>query len=310
MKIYENAIDLVPHEPDSVVTVGTFDGLHLGHRKLIERVVKSGSPSTLVTFYPHPQMVVARPGKEFKLLTPPAEKVMELSSFGLDRLVVLRFDRELMNLPAEKFLEDILVAKIGLGKMVIGHDHAFGCGRKGCKDFLVERSRELGFKVEVVPPFKLNDTVVSSTQVRRAIEDGSVDVAAQLLGRRYNISGWVIKGDARGTILGFPTANMKVNSTMKLLPRNGVYAVKVKFSNEEHPGLLYIGDRPTYGKGDLTIEVYILDWSGEIYGEEIKVEFLERLRGDVKFSSEWELVQAMTLDERNARSLFHEVGLN
>ncbi|MBC8204327.1 MAG: bifunctional riboflavin kinase/FAD synthetase [FCB group bacterium] len=309
MKIFDNAIDLVPRDEDSIVTVGTFDGIHLGHKQLISRVVESGSPSTVVTFYPHPQMVVARPGGEFKLLTPPAEKVIELSALGMERLIVLRFDREMMNMPADKFLREIIIEKIGLRKMIIGHDHAFGKNRAGNRNFVIKKSAELGFEVEIVPPYIIKDKVVSSTIIRHALEAGEVELAAEYLGHRYTISGWVVKGDARGASLGYPTANINVNSPVKLLPYNGVYAVIVDLLGEKRPGMLYIGSRPTYGAKDLTVEAFILDWQGNLYGEELIIEFISRLRGDIRFPSETELIKAIKQDEENARKLFQKIDI-
>jgi len=289
---------------DSVVTVGTFDGLHLGHRKLIRRLVESGSPSTVVTFFPHPQMVVARPGKTVTLLSSSEEKVEGLSELGVQRLIVLHFDRELMNYSAEDFLRKIIIEKIGLRKMIMGYDHAFGRDRKGNKDFIVEQGKNLGFQTEIIEPHYCGGKIVSSTLVRKTLEAGNVRLAAEYLGRNYCFAGWVIKGEARGATLGFPTANLKLDSPYKALPLNGVYAAFALVGKKRLEALLYIGNKPTYGYGDLSIEVFLLNFSAALYGEQLKVEIVERLRGDIKFGSAAELVKQMKQDETEAREIF------
>ena len=301
MDIFDNDISQIERDDLSVVTVGTFDGLHLGHKKLLQRLVASGSPSTVVTFYPHPQMVVARPGHTVSILTPPNEKVQGFREIGIERLIVLKFDRMLMNMTADDFLRIIVIEKVGLRKMVMGYDHAFGKDRKGNKDFVVRQGKKIGFESEIVDPYYCRDKIVSSTLIRKTISQGEVKTAAEFLGRRYSFSGWVIKGDARGAVLGYPTANMKLDSPHKMLPKNGVYAAYALRDKEKIPALLYIGNRPTYGYGDLTIEAFLLDFEGSLYGEKLTIELIERLRGDIKFSSEKELVDQMHHDEQYAR---------
>ncbi len=303
MEIFDNEIGAIKHNPESVVTVGTFDGLHLGHRKLLERMVESELPSTVVTFFPHPQMVVARPGKAIKLLTTPEEKVAGMAEIGVDRLVVLKFNRELMNMTAEEFLRSIIIERIGLKKMVVGYDHSFGRDREGNKDFVVEQGRKYGFATDVIAPFYCDNRIVSSTLIRKTLDRGEVKLAAEYLGRLYSFSGWVIKGDCRGASLGFPTANLKLDYPHKMLPLNGVYAAKTKWLDRKIPSLLYIGNRPTYGAGGLTIEVYLMDFTGELYGERLTVELVERLRGDIHFSTEDELVEQMKRDEERGRDI-------
>jgi len=215
MEIYEKDVSGIRWDNNSVVTVGTFDGLHAGHKKLIDRVVKSGSPSTVVTFYPHPQMVVARPGVRIQLLTPPEEKVRGLAELGVERLVVLEFDREMMNMTEDEFLQKIVIEKVGMRKMVVGYDHAFGRNRKGDKSFVVRKGSELGFETELVDPYYWKDKIVSSTLIRKTLSAGDVKLADEYLGRPYSFSGWVIKGDARGAALGFPTANLKLVQRIK-----------------------------------------------------------------------------------------------
>lgn len=303
MQVFENEFDHYPRDDNSVVTVGSFDGLHLGHKQLIEQVVAGGSPSTVVTFYPHPQAVVARPGRAIKILTLPYEKVQYFEAMGIERLVVLSFDRELMNKNADDFLREILIEKIGLRKIVVGYDHAFGKDRKGNIDFLLQSAPVFGFEVELIKPYYHQGLIVSSTLIRKTLTDGDVKLALALLGRNYSFSGWVVKGESRGAGLGFPTANLKPDSPYKMLPLNGVYAVHVYFKEREHPALLYIGYKPTYGYGDLSVEAYLLDYNEDLYGEILKVEFVDRLRGDIAFESESELVAQMKLDEIKGREI-------
>ena len=304
MEIFENSLEDYRRDENSAITVGSFDGLHLGHRKLIARVVESGSPAAVITFYPHPQTVVARPGKEIRILTLPYEKVDSFQRMGVERLIVLNFNRELMNKSAVDFLSEVLIAKIGFRKIVVGHDHAFGRGRKGSKDFLLVKSQQYGFEVEVVPPYYHKGVIVSSTLIRKTLAAGDVSSVVEMLGCRYSFGGWVVKGEARGAALGYPTANIKVNSPLKLLPLNGVYVVFVEMRKERHPALLYIGYRPTYGLGDLSVEAFLLDFHDDLYGESIKVEFVERLRGDITFASERELVAQIKQDEIRGRAVF------
>lgn len=301
MEIFDNDISQIERDDNSVVTVGTFDGLHRGHIKLLKRLVVSGFPSTVVTFYPHPQMVVARPGQSVNILTPPSEKVEGFRKIGIERLIVLKFDRDLMNLTADDFLRKIIIERVGMLKMVMGYDHAFGKNREGNKDFVVQQGKDIGFETEIIDPFYCGEKIVSSTLIRKSISQGDVKSAADYLGRSYSFSGWVIKGEARGATLGYPTANMKLNSPQKMLPKNGVYAVYARRDEKRIPALLYIGNRPTYGKGDLTIEAFLLDFAGSLYGEQLGIELLDRLRGDIKFSTEKELIDQMHRDEDYAR---------
>ena len=297
MQIFENDLTHFPYDENSIVTVGTFDGLHLGHQKLINRVIESGSPSTVITFFPHPQKVVARPGSDVKIITPPEEKVKCFKELGIDRLVVLRFDRQMLNMTADEFLSDIVIKTIGLKKMIFGYDHAFGKDRKGNIGFLKKNAPKFGYDLEVVEPYYCDGEIVSSTIIRKALNEGEVERAAKLLGRRYAFSGWVIRGDCRGSTLGFPTANLSVTPSLKMLPLNGVYFVQAVMDGRKYPALMYIGNRPTYGLGELTVEVFLMDYSGDLYGERMSVELIKRLRGDIAFKSEKELIDQMYCEE-------------
>jgi len=308
MQIFEYDLSNFPRDDNSIVTVGTFDGLHLGHQDLISRVVKGGSPSVVVTFYPHPQKVVARPGNEVRILTPPEEKVSWMENLMVDRLVVLKFNRDLLSMTADDFLKNIIIDKIGLKKMVIGYDHAFGKSREGNSEFLKEKSREYGFELEVVEPYYHKDEIVSSTGIRKAIAAGEVDTAAEMLGRNYTFWGWVIKGDCRGATLGYPTANLSVIPDYKMLPGNGVYIVFASMEKKRYPALLYIGNRPTYGYGELTVEVFLLDFTGNLYGEKLVVEMIKRLRGDIAFQNQDELVAQMHADEKLGREIIKSLN--
>ena len=292
----------------AVVTVGTFDGVHRGHwevlREIERRARDSGRRAVLVTFHPHP-LTIVKPEIAPAPLTTPDEKKEILAESGLDYVVFLRFTPALSRMSPETFVERILVERIGVDELVIGYDHGFGRGRSGDAETLRTLGRRLGFEVDVVAPVPMGDDPVSSTRIRKAVAEGRVREAGQGLGRPYSLRGVVVRGDGRGRQLGFPTANLRLGYGDKLLPAPGVYAVHALLKGGRHAGALHIGPRPTFQGSAPSVELHLLDFepARELYGEEIRVDFVERLRGIEAFASVDELVAAIRADVARTRRI-------
>lgn len=290
----------------SVVTIGTFDGVHRGHQEVLREVVDRARAhrlrSVLVTFHPHPVRVV-RPEAAPPLLATTPERKLLLASSGVEYAVFLHFDRALQAYTARRFVEEVLLERLQMRELVIGHDHHFGRGREGSAETMRELGVELGFEVTVVAPVRLGGEPVSSTRIRQALERGDAAEAARCLGRLYSLRGQVVHGDHRGRELGFPTANLRVDDPEKLLPAPGIYAAYGRVRGERLPGLLHLGPRPTFPGTAATVELYLMDWSGDLYGATIEVELCERLRGVERFDSVDALVAQMRRDEEAGRAL-------
>lgn len=301
-------LNTVEKEANSALTVGTFDGIHRGHQFIIEElknIARTRSlQSTLVTFRPHPQLVLRPENKpRLQILTTIEEKIDLLRNLGLDRVVIINFDHEFSRISSVDFVRNILFDKIGFNEIVIGHDHAFGRDREGNIETLQKMAEELNFGVKKLPAFQLDQEKISSTAIRHLLWEGRVKEASRALGRNYALSGKVVKGEGRGKSLNFPTANISPDSEDKLIPQNGVYAVYVWLRSEKLPGMLNIGVRPTFESGERTIEVHILNFDREIYGENLKIEFVERIRNEMQFSGPQELVKQLEADREVSQSI-------
>lgn len=293
----------------TVITVGTFDGVHRGHWAVLQeirrRALASGRRSVLVTFHPHPLMIV-RPDDAPPLLTTPAEKKEILAESGLDYAVFVSFNHVLAAYSPRRFVEEILLGRLGVEELVIGYDHGFGRGRSGDVDTLVKIGQELAIAVDVVSPVLSGDVPVSSSRIRRALLARDVEGARGGLGRPYSIRGLVIRGDGRGRSLGFPTANLWVPVNGKLIPPPGVYAVRAGVRKGGHGGAIHIGPRPTFTGSRPTIELHLLDFEGDLYGEEVRVEFIRFLREVKPFASASALVDQLRSDVEATRAALEE----
>ncbi|MEQ8525671.1 bifunctional riboflavin kinase/FAD synthetase [Gracilimonas sp.] len=301
----------IARNPNTVVTVGTFDGVHQGHRALMETVVKKANDrdarSVVVTFDPHPREII-NPGKGgIKLLTTLKERAEILEDLGVDILLVIPFDRDFSLLTSEEFVRDIIHQKVGVSEFVIGYDHHFGRDRKGTIDTLKELGQELGFETYVVSKQEMGEVTISSTVIRNTLaEEGDVKQAAEYLNRHYLLNGIVMHGDERGRTIGYPTANLKPEHENKVIPRNGVYAVKVRVADEWFGGMMNIGVRPTFGEDQRTLEVNIFDFDREIYGDTIQVRFIDRIRDEKKFSGIEELKLQLGSDKSTALQILSD----
>lgn len=309
MKIY-NHIDEFRQIDNAVVTIGTFDGVHFGHQKIISRLkelaAKTGGETVILTFFPHPRMILHPEDQNIKMISTMTEKAEQLEKLGVDHLIITPFTRDFSNLSAEDYIRNILVGKIGTRQIVIGYDHRFGKDRQGGLKELQHYSSVFDFKVEEIPEQDINDVAVSSSKIRNALFNGQVDVAGNFLGYPFHLTGKVIKGDQIGRSIGFPTANLFLEESYKIIPADGIYAVSVEIKNEAGGfdmvyGMGYIGHRPTINGMNRNIEVNIFDFNEDIYGRTIRINFLHFLREDKKFDSREELKVALSNDALAAK---------
>ncbi len=289
----------------SWLTIGVFDGVHRGHQEIIRQLTagahQSGAPAVLLTFSPHPAKVLA--GREIPCLTTPEERAEILFALGVDDVITMPFTRELADRAAEDFMAE-LKTRLGLRKLLIGYDFALGKGRAGDFQRLSQIGRELDYDVQAVEAVRLSEDVISSTLIRQTIADGAVALAAAKLGRYYSVQGPVIPGDGRGRAIGIHTANIELPAE-KALPANGVYATWAFVDGEKRPSVTNIGLRPTFTGGEALprVEAHLLDYSGDLYGKILKLEFVERLRGEQKFPSVEALITQIRLDSEQARGM-------
>lgn len=306
MKVYHHIDDFEPVQ-NAVVTIGTFDGVHIGHRKIISRLkelaLASGGESVILTFFPHPRMILHPEDENIKLITTINEKAKLLEQLGVDHLIITPFSRDFSNQSAEEYIRDVLVKQIGTKTIVIGYDHRFGKDRQGGLQDLLRLAPEYQYEVLEIPEQDINDVAISSTRIRAALLDGDIHIANECLGYPFFITGKVIRGDQLGRQLGYPTANLMVEERYKLIPSDGIYAVRVKVEGHEHEGMAYIGHRPTINGMTRNIEVNIFNFSGDIYSKELRMEFLHFVREDIRFASLDELVVQLGKDKEDVQAL-------
>ncbi|PLX85719.1 MAG: riboflavin biosynthesis protein RibF [Desulfuromonas sp.] len=304
MRVFRDLDQLTTPLPNAVVTIGNFDGVHLGHREIfrlvVDRARAMGGASVVYTFVPHPLKVLA-PERAPRLINTLEEKERLIGASCIDVLVCAPFTREVAALTADQFVEDVLLRKLGVRHLIVGSDYAFGRGREGDVDFLRRAGKRHGFAVEALAPIARSGEALSSTRIREIIAAGDVAGVVGPLGRHFTLEGEVVHGARRGKGLGFPTANLRTDK--ELLPCPGVYAVKLKRGTQVLDGVVNIGYNPTFGAGEMSIEVHIFDFGAEIYGEKLRIYFMERLRDERRFLSPEDLVAAIGEDVRRARNI-------
>ncbi|CAG4998605.1 Bifunctional riboflavin kinase/FMN adenylyltransferase [Dyadobacter sp. CECT 9275] len=307
MQIY-HSLDSIEKLKNAVVTSGTFDGVHIGHKKILTRLneisEQSGGESVVLTFWPHPRMVVSDSSQDLQLLSTIEEKITLFSALNIKHLAIIPFTRSFSELSSLEFIQKILVEKIGTKKLVIGYDHRFGKNREGSFEFLQKNCALFGFEVEEISRQDIEATAISSSRIRKALLDGHVQEANELLGRPYSISGTIVKGKQLGRTIGFPTANLLVQEAHKLIPANGVYVISAEYQNHIYAGMLNIGVRPTVDGVNRTIEANLFEFDKEIYGEELTVNLLAYLRPEQKFSGLDALMKQIEADKLSALNYF------
>ncbi len=299
MQVYYDIADFAALQ-NAIVTSGTFDGVHLGHQKILARLTETaqtfGGETVVLTFWPHPRMVVSKDSQHLKLLSTLEEKIELLRQNGVGHLVVIPFTREFSELSSEEFIQQILVSKIGTKKLVIGYDHHFGRNREGSFEYLQQHAPRYGFDIEEIPRQEIEHITVSSTKIRQALLEGDTGIASELLGRNYTFTGIVVKGRQLGRTIGYPTANVHVTENYKLIPSDGIYAVRVVVRGQTLGGVMSIGFRPTVNGTNRTQEVYIFDFKDDVYGEKMTVELVEYIRPELKFDGLEALTKAIDAD--------------
>lgn len=311
MKIHYDIDSFKAHKP--VVTIGTFDGVHLGHRKVISRLKEfarsHGGESVIFTFYPHPRMITAPDEMSLRLLTTLKEKEELFAQSGIDHLIVFPFTKEFSQLTYSQFIEQILVEKMKTHCLVVGYDHRFGKNREGSYQHLQEHAEKYGFEIEKLDVLLIDKADVSSTRIREALQQGNIEQANKLLGYRFTLHGTVVEGRRLGRKIGFPTANIEASDPNKLIPGYGVYAVEVKIDEKKYGGMMNIGSRPTFNKNadKRSIEVNIFDFSEEIYNKEITLIFAGKIRNEQKFSGVEALTEQLKKDKITAQKILSQI---
>ena len=308
MKIY-NAIEEIGPIKNPVLTTGTFDGVHKGHQKILSRIQegarKINGESILLTFHPHPRMVLFPEDNDLRLLNSQKEKLELLEKAGIDHVIIHPFTKKFSRLTSIEFVRGLLVNKIGVKKLVIGYNHHFGRNREGTLEHLLEHGETYGFDVEEIPAQDIDNVDISSTKIRRALHQGDIQLANDFLGYEYMLTGEIVKGAGLGSQLGFPTANIKIADPLKLLPANNVYAIHAVINGKRHQGMLNIGIRPTLEnskdyKPSTSIEAHLFEFNKSIYGQPIRIELAGKIREEKKFSGLDELKEQLQKDKKEA----------
>jgi riboflavin kinase/FMN adenylyltransferase len=306
VKIYNNILDFIPVH-NAIVTIGTFDGIHLGHQAILQKMVEEagqiGGETVVITFYPHPRMVLNIDSQNLKLISNQEKKIKRFTEIGIDNLIIIEFTKEFSLTSSEDFIRNYVVENIKPYKLVVGYDHHFGKNRTGNFKQLYDLGRQFNFEVERVPLQDVENIAVSSTKIRAALEAGDVKKANKLLGYNYTICGKVVHGNEIGRTIGFPTANIATPSEYKLIAVSGVFACRVEWNGQHFDGMGNIGYRPTVSDGHLTVEVHILDFDQFIYDELICISFIDRIRSEKKFENLEALRQQLLSDKEQVKQI-------
>lgn len=302
MEVFRSAADF-KSAVKTTVTIGTFDGVHLGHRKIIDRLLLEGEGvATILTFFPHPRMILNGPGS-VTLLNTIDERIQLIADTGVQNLIIHPFDDAFSKLTADEFVRDILVGKLNAGKVVIGYDHRFGVNRTAGIDDLIQYGNKYGFTVEQIPAQEIEDVAISSTKIRNALVSGNLQLANSFLGYDYLLTGSVVKGKQLGRTIGYPTANIKIGEDYKLIPAHGVYLAWSMIDGEKRYGMMNIGNKPTLDGTTESIEIYFFDFQGDLYGKTLQLHLMERIRDERKFASVDELKEQLGRDEIFCREM-------
>ena len=307
MKIYNNFSDFVK-VPNAIVTIGTFDGVHLGHQAILKDMVKTakeiGGETVVITFYPHPRQVLNINAANLRFITTQEEKLQLLEKSGVDNVIVVNFTKEFSRVSSEDFIRDYIIEHIYPVKLVIGYDHHFGNNRMGDFSLLSEMQNKYNFKVQRIEAHDVENIAVSSTKIRLSLQQGDVSRANALLGYQFSYIGKVVSGNKIGRELGYRTANIEVEREFRLIETSGVYATYVDYEGKEYKSMTYIGKKPTINNDEIeNIEVHLFDFDGDLYDKEIKVRFVKRIRGEQKFESLDALKKQIQIDEKNIREI-------
>ena len=306
LKTYQSLNEFNPSKK-TIVTLGTFDGVHLGHNVILDKICniakQENLESVLLTFFPHPRLIVSN-DSEIKMLNTMAEKAMLLEQKGIQNFIIHPFDKLFSELSPREFVEKVLVNQLNIQKIIIGYDHKFGKNRAADFNDLIAFGKEFGFEVEEISAKQINEVSISSTKIRNSLLEGNISLANSYLGYSYMLSGIVAKGNQLGRTIGFPTANIKISENYKLIPKNGVYIVTTIVNNQTVFGMMNIGIKPTLGDNVPTIEVHLLEFSEDIYGQEIQVNVVDRLRDEQKFETFEALKSQLEIDKTNTLDYF------
>ena len=309
MKIFDS-INKFPSNVKTIVTIGTFDGVHKGHIAIINRIndiaKKNNFESVLLTFYPHPRHVLYPDDQNLKLINTIEEKIDSLKLTGLDNLIIHKFDKAFSRLKSVNFIRDILVDKLNMRYMVVGFDHQFGKNREGTFEDLIQFSDLYDFKIEKIEAQLIEGVAISSTKIRKAIQTGQIEKVNSYLSSTYSITATVVKGNNIGASIGYPTANLDILNRWKIIPKKGVYFVSVIFRNRIYFGMLNLGSRPTISDSSFVIEVHLFDFNKQIYDDTLKVNFLKRIRDEKKFLDLSKLKLQLIKDENECRTLINK----
>ena len=301
LKIFSD-IDSFQSAKKTIITIGTFDGVHIGHQKIVEKLIENAknrnAESAILTFFPHPRMVL-QDQTEIRLLNTIDERISLLEKKGLDNLIIHPFDKAFSRLTAEEFVKEILVDQLNIEKIVIGYDHRFGRNRTANIDDLIEFGEKYNFEVEQISAQEIQEASVSSTKIRTALEEGNIALANQYLGYSYFLTGVVKEGKKLGRTIGFPTANLKIEENYKLIPKEGVYIVESNLNGKKVYGMMNIGTNPTFDEGLLSIEIHFLDFDADLYNQKIQISILEYLRAEQKFESVALLKAQLNIDKNH-----------